>query len=132
MSSQDLHNQIDERVAKPTVAVVADTAIAGNIIDTAGFESLEFVVQAGIVTAGDVTPSMFDGDDAALSDAATVASDFRLGSLVTLDATDDITRFGYVGKKRYVRVTLTGANSADLTAGVIAILSNPRSAPVAQ
>ncbi len=132
MSSQDLHNQIDERVAKATVAVVADTAIAGNIIDTKGYESIEFVVQAGIVSAGDVTPSLFDGDDSGLSDVAAVSAANTLGALVTLDTTDDITRFGYVGKKRYVRVTLTGANSANLTAGVIAILSNPRSAPVAQ
>ena len=132
MSSQDLHNQIDERVAKATVAVVADTAIAGNIIDTKGYESLEFVLQAGIVSAGDVTPSLFDGDDSGLSDVAAVSAANTLGALVTLDATDGITRFGYVGKKRYVRVTLTGANSANLTAGVIAILSNPRTAPVAQ
>ena len=132
MSSQDLHNQIDERVAKATIAVVADTAIAGNIIDTKGYESIEFVVQAGIVSAGDVTPSLFDGDDSGLSDVAAVSAANTLGALVTLDTTDDITRFGYVGKKRYVRVTLTGANSANLTAGVIAILSNPRSAPVAQ
>jgi len=131
MASQDLHNNIDERVALATQLINTDTTTAGVIIDTAGYESLEFIMQAGVVTAGDITGVMQDGDDSGLSDAATVASDFRLGSLVTLDATG-VTRVGYIGKKRYVRLNGLSANSANLTAGIIAILSNPHSAPVAQ
>lgn len=131
MASQDLHNNIDERVALAIQLINTDTTTAGVIIDTAGYESLEFIMQAGVVTAGDVTLIMQDGDDSGLSDVATVASDFRLGSLVTLDATG-ITRVGYVGKKRYVRVSAVSATSANLTVGASAILSNPHSAPVAQ
>ena len=131
MASQDLHNNIDERVALATQLINTDTTTAGVIIDTAGFESLEFLMQAGVVTAGDVTLIMQDGDDSALSDVATVADAFRLGDLVTLDATG-ITRVGYVGKKRYVRVSAVTDNSGNLTVGAAAVLSNPHSAPVAQ
>ena len=128
---RDLHNNMDERVALATQLINTDTTTAGVIIDTAGYESLEFIMQAGVVTAGDVTLIMQDGDDSGLSDVATVASDFVLGSLVTLDATG-ITRVGYVGKKRYVRVSAVSDTSANLTVGVVAVLSNPHSAPVAQ
>lgn len=128
---RDLHNNMDERVALATQLINTDTTTAGVIIDTAGYESLELIMQAGVVTAGDVTLIMQDGDDSGLSDAATVASDSRLGSLVTLDATG-ITRVGYVGKKRYVRISAVSDNSANLTVGVAAVLSNPHSAPVAQ
>ena len=128
---RDLHNNMDERVALATQLINTDTTTAGVIIDTAGYESLEFITQAGVVTAGDITGVMQDGDDSGLSDAATVASDFTLGSLVTLDATG-VTRVGYVGKKRYVRLNGLSANSANLTVGIIAVLSNPHSAPVAQ
>ncbi len=132
MASQDLHSNVDERIALNTQVISSDTTTAGVIIDTQGFESLEFIVQAGIVTAGDVTPLVEDGDDAALSDAAAVASDFRIGSLVLLDTSNTLTRFGYVGKKRYVRLSAVTDNSANLTVGGTAVLSNPHSAPVAQ
>lgn len=132
MASQDMHNNIDERIALNTQVIASDTTTAGVIIDTQGYESVEFIVQAGVVTAGDVTPLLEDGDDSGLSDAAAVAADFRLGSLVLLDTSNTLTRFGYVGKKRYVKLSVVTANSANLTVGGTVILSNPRTAPVAQ
>jgi hypothetical protein len=132
MGQRDLHDNIDERVALNTQLINTDTTTAGVIIDTQGYESVEFIVQAGVVTAGDVTPLIEDGDNVALSDAAVVAADFRLGSLVLLDTTNDITRFGYVGKKRYVRLSAVTATSANLTVGGTVVLGHPHSAPVAQ
>lgn len=133
MASQDLHNQIDERVAFDTQLINSDTTTNGNIIDTQGYESVEFIMQAGVVTTGNVNPILVEGDDSGLSDVGTVSAANTLGSLVELDTTNDITRFGYVGKKRYVRVNVLSAGStASLTVGVTVILSNPRSAPVAQ
>lgn len=132
MASQDMHNSIDERVALNTQLINTDTTTNGNIIDTQAYESVEFIMQAGVVTAGDVTPALQDGDNSGLSDAATVASDFVIGSLVTLDTSNTTTRYGYVGKKRYVRTNAVTANSANLTVGVTVILGNPRTAPVAQ
>lgn len=129
---RDMHNNVDERVALNFQTIASDTTTAGVIIDTAGYESLEFVMQTGTVTAGDVTPLLQDGDDSGLSDVAAVATDFRLGSLVTLDAANGITRVGYVGKKRYVRLSAVTDNSANLQVGSIAVLGKPHSAPVAQ
>lgn len=132
MSTQDLHSNIDERLSHAIQTINTDTVTAGAIIDTAGYESLEFIVQAGIVTTGDITASLQDGDDSGLSDVATVDSAFVLGDFVTVDTTNQLTRIGVVSKKRYVRMNLTSANSANLLASAIAVLSNPGSAPVAQ
>lgn len=132
MPSKDLHNNVDERIALNFQTINSDTTTNGVIIDTQGFESVEFVVPTGTVSAGDVTPALQEGDDSGLSDAATVSSDNTIGSLVTLDAANGITRVGYVGKKRYVRLNAVTDNSANLQVGGIVILSNPHSAPVAQ
>lgn len=129
---RDLHDNIDERTALNQQTINTDTTTAGVIIDTAGYESLEFILQTGAVSAGDVTPLLQDGDDSGLSDVAAVAADFRLGNLVTLDAANGVTRVGYVGKKRYVRLSAVSDNSANLIAGAIAVLGHPHSAPVAQ
>lgn len=132
MSSQDLHNQVDERVALNIQTINTDTTTDGVIIDTQGYESLEFILQAGVITAGVVSPVLNDGDDSGLSDAAAVAAAFRLGALTVLDTSNTTVRVGYVGKKRYVRLSALSATSANLLAGAVAVLSNPRSAPVAQ
>lgn len=132
MASQDLHSNIDERNAFDTQLINTSTTTVGEIIDTQGYESIEFIFKAGVVSAGDITPILEDGDDSALSDEAVVTSTFRLGALVALDATDGITRFGYVGKKRYVRLSALSDGTTDLTVGGTAILSAPHDAPVAQ
>lgn len=132
MSSKDLHNSIDERVALDIQTIAVDATTNGAIIDTAGFESVEFVLQTGTVTAGTVTPALQDGNDAALADAAAVAADDVLGAFVTLSASNGTTRVGYVGKKRYVRLDVVTAGGANLVTGAVAVLGSPRVAPVAQ
>lgn len=101
----------------------------GDIIDTQGYESLLFSIQSGVLTTGTWTPKIEDGDDSALSDAADVDSDFLIGTIAaaTFAATDDgtIKKIGYVGKKRYVRLTLTGASTPDGLIGAQAILGYP-------
>ena len=129
MASVDLHNNIDERVALNIQTIT--TNVDGEIIDTAGYESIEFLVSTGTWTAGTITPKLQDGDDSGLSDAADVASDFVVGSYVALGAANGVTRVGYVGKKRYVRLSAVSA-SANLQGGAIAVLGSPHSAPVAQ
>ena len=66
--------KVDDRVAVATQAVAADTLIVGAIIDTLDYESLEYVIQAGVITTGTVSFVLEEGDDSGLSDAADVAS----------------------------------------------------------
>jgi len=134
MAQRDLHNNIDERVAIDLAAITADGTTVGNIIDTAGFESIEFIAQLGAVTDGTYTPLLEVGDDPALADAAAVSGEELLGSLVGMTASNQTTRIGYAGSKRYARLSLvaTGVTSGVASAGAIAVLGHPHHAPVAQ
>jgi hypothetical protein len=117
----DLHNVISAAVAVDTTAISADGNTAGNIIDMADTLAIEFVLQTGAVTAGNVTMLVEEGDESDLSDAATVPATNLLGTAATVTAANTIDRVGYLKRRRYVRVTLVAAGTANLTAGVVAV-----------
>lgn len=133
---KELHNNIDDRMALNPAAITTDTTTAGIIIDTAGYESLEFLIIAKTITDGAYALKLEEGDDSGLSDAADVAAADVLGVLTGFVAADDNTvkRVGSIGKKRYQRLSIV---STSTTTGVdimsaIALLGHPQHAPVAQ
>ena len=131
----DLHSNVDDRVAVETQAAAATTLIVGEIIDTLDYESLEYIVQVGTLTTGTVSLIIEEGDDAALADAAAVSAENTLGALTGFAVTDDNTtkRVGSIGKKRYQRLSLQPAGTVSIDfLGAIAVLGNPKTAPVAQ
>jgi len=115
MNVFDLHHDIvpELNLAAQTVT----TAVSGAIVDTARYEGLEFTFLNATITA-DVVALVEHGDDSGLADAETVPADLILGqtanpfSLSTDDAAQSI---GYIGKKRYVRITLGGGASNGAT-----------------
>lgn len=132
----DLHSNVDDRVAVVEQAVAADTLIVGEIIDTLGFESLEYIAQVGTITTGTMSLILEEGDDSGLSDAAAVSADETLGSLTGFLVTDDDStkRVGSIGKKRYQRLSFqpAGGTAAIDFVSAIAVLGNPKTAPVDQ
>ena len=130
----DLHSSVQAANALDVAAARVDGTDAGNIIDTLGFESIEFVVQTGTITDGTHTVLLQDGDDSGLSDAGTVPAAQTLGTLPAIVAADDDTvfRVGCVTKKRYVRLSIvtTSATTGGITSAV-ALLGHPKSKPVA-
>lgn len=134
MSEYDGHSNIDDRVALNNQDITTGTVV-GEIIDTSGFESIEFVIQAGSINDGTYGLILEEGDDAGLSDAALVSADETLGALTGFISTDDNTtiRVGSIGKKRYQRLSILAASSTGINEfSAITILGNPHSAPVAQ
>jgi hypothetical protein len=134
MASIDLKNDIKELVGVDVQAIGSSTTTVGNIIDTLGFESTTIIQFLGALTDGEYTLLIEDGDDAGLSDAAAVADDFLIGTEANtqLSAANGISRIGYVGKKRYVRVSIVSTNvTTGATAGAVVILGSPRHAVVA-
>lgn len=132
---KDLHNNIDDRVALNIQAISTDTTTNGVIIDTAGYESIEFVIQTGTVTDGTYTPLLQEDTAVGFGTATTVATADTLGSLTALTAADDnvTLRIGCVPKKRYVRLSIVSASTTTgATLGAVAILGHPIDAPVAQ
>lgn len=117
--NRDLHDNIKfSRGISPVAALTnVNTPIVSQIIDTAGFNSTEFVIMTGTDTDADATFAVLveDGNNSALSDNVEVAAGFLLGTEAGTSYTfadDNVTRkIGYIGAKRYVRVTITPANN---------------------
>lgn len=138
---RDLHNHIDVKRGLSPVAAVnnADTAYVSQIVDTLGYGSCEFIILVGANTDANATFTVLveDGAAANLSDAAAVADGYLLGTeaLASFQFDDDneVRKIGYIGPKRYVRVTITpsGNNSGDAFVAGVWILGHPASAPTA-
>ncbi len=131
----DLHHNVGALTGL-SPQVITTSAVNGSIIDTLGYNTLEFVVTAGTVTDGtSYTVSLTEGDAANLAGGNAVAAGDILGTLPVFAATDDnvTKRVGYIGAKRYVRLTITpvGATSGGTFSGV-ALLGHPLVAPTAE
>lgn len=130
MKLDGLHNDVKySRGISPGAAVTNNDAFVSQIVDTAGFGSCEFVFITGSIADADVTFTVLveDGDDATLTDAAAVDDAFLLGTeagTIAAGAQDGtgaapgfaddnkVFKVGYIGPKRYVRVTITPANNS--------------------
>lgn len=140
MASRDLHNFIDaKRGLSPVVAGTDNTAYVSQIVDTSGAESVEFIILIGANTDADATFTVLveDGDNSSLTDNAAVADTFLLGTeaLASFQYDDDneVRKIGYVGGKRYVRVTVTPANNGagNIYMAGVWLLGHRRHAPSA-
>ena len=110
----DLNSKVDVVKALAITAISTDTTTTGEIIDSALYESLTFAVLTGTITDGSYAFTLQEGDESDLSDASTVATADILGSLPTVvAANDDVAyQFGYIGKKRYVRLAIVSTSTS--------------------
>lgn len=135
---RDLHNNVDiKRVISP-VSVADTTAQVGQIIDRQGFESLEYVIAIGSVADADATFTVLleEGEAANLSDATAVADKDLLGTEVLagfqFDDDNECRKLGYIGNKRYTRLTITPvANASAAVLAAVAVLGHPNLSPTA-
>lgn len=121
----------------PVAARTDNTAIVSAIIDRLGYHSLMFAIAVGTNTDANATfaVTMDEGDAANLSDAAPVPAASISGTLALagFNFADDAEsrKVGYVGSKRYVRLTITpsGNDSGNIFVAALAILGHPSQAP---
>jgi len=119
------------------VSVSDNTAQASEIIDTAGFHGLEFVIATGSIADADATfaVTLTEGDASNLSDGAAVASTNIDGTLAAagfqFDDDNETRKIGIKElTKRYYRLTITPSNNASAALlSAVAILHSPRKAP---
>ena len=133
MQAFDLHHNTKQLTALTSQTIDTDTTTAGEIIDTALFTALEFLLISGTITDGAYAVSLQHGDDSGLSDVTVVSADETLGDADFALADDDTAkRIGYIGKKRYVRLSIvsTATTTGGLFAG-IALLANAAHQPTA-
>jgi len=137
---RDLMNHVHPvRAISPVAAGTDNTAIVSQIIDRKGYDSLTFAILAGANTDADATFTVLveDGDDSGLSDNAAVADEQLVGTeaLASFTFADDneTRKIGYIGDKRYVRLTITPANNAagNIFVAAIALLGHPDLQPTA-
>lgn len=132
MSYKDLHNSINlKRVLSP-VSVADNTAQVGQIVDSKGFGSLEYLITTGSIADTDATFAVLleEGNVANLSDAAAVADADLLGTeaLAGFNFADDnkVFKLGYKGTKRYTRLTITPTGNASAALlSAVAVLGAP-------
>jgi hypothetical protein len=103
----------------------------GAIIDTRAFGSLDFVIQSGTITTGDFTAVLEEGDEANLSDATVVSAEETIGALPQfLVGEDDVAKHvGSIGKKRYQRLSLLGADTPLGDMSAVAVQGHARDEP---
>ena len=135
----DLHNNVHPvPVLAPSAGPADNTPQVGAIVDRAGYEALEYIIQAGALGTDTATFTVLleEGDKADMSDAAAVSDADLIGTeaLASFTGTDDgkVFKLGYKGGKRYTRLTITPAGNALAAAmSAVAILGRPGSAPTA-
>ena len=135
---KDLTNAITPKRAISPVSVADNTALVGEIIDKKGYESVTYIVCTGSIADSDATFAvrLEDGNDSALSDAAAVADADLLGTEVLaafkFDDDNKCRKLGYIGAKRYTRLTITPAGNASAALiSAVAILGNAHIQPTA-
>ena len=130
---RDIHNTIGAVTALGSRSVTT-AAVNGIIVDLSGYNAAELVMVSGTVTDGTHAVTLTEGSASDLSDGTAVAAGDILGSLPSFTTTDSnaTKRVGYVGNKRYVRLTITptGATTGGIF-GAIFLRGHASSQPVA-
>lgn len=138
------HDLQIKRVISP-VSVADNTAQVGQIIDRLGYEVLTYVIAIGSVADADATfTALLEESDAANMAGANAVADADMISQTSgalpeaaasfqFDSDDQVRKLGYIGNKRYTRLTITPANNASAALlSAIAVLGRPQTAPVTQ
>lgn len=135
-----------KRVLSP-VSVADNTAQVGQIVDHQGYDSAAYLVLLGSIADADVTFTVLleEGDAANLSDAAAVADADMVSQVLgtapeiaagfQFDDDNEVRKLGYIGSKRYTRLTITPANNASaalLAACCVLGMRSPGTALTAQ
>ena len=140
MPNREIHNDIHVvPLIVPIAARTDNTAIVSAIIDTANYNACEFVIVTGTNTDANATfaVTVDEGDAANLSDAVAVTDSKLVGTLALAGFTfaddNECRKLGYIGNKRYVRLTVTpsGNDAGNIFISGVAVLSYSASAPTA-
>jgi hypothetical protein len=135
VKNNDLMNNIDlKRVISP-VSVADTTAQVGQVIDGQGFGSVTYVIATGSIADADATFTvLLEESDASGSGFAAVADVDLLGTEALagfqFDDDNECRKLGYIGGKRYTRLTITPvANASAALLAAVAVLGSPAIAP---
>ena len=133
-----------KRAISPVSGAADNVASVSQIIDRQGYDSLAFIILTGAVADADATFAVLvEHDDVVGFGTASAVADADLISQSSaapeaaagfqFDDDNEVRKIGYIGDKRYVRLTITPANNSGAWLhGAVAILGRPEHAPVIQ
>jgi hypothetical protein len=137
-----LSNLQIKRGADPVV-ITDNTPVVSQIIDLQGFNSLTFAIDMGTLSDADtvITALLEESADSAMAGANTVADVDMVSETYgtapltaagfTFASDNQVRSVGYVGAKRYVRLTLTPANNTgNIPVSIMALLGRANLLPV--
>ena len=133
----ELFNNIDvKRVISP-VSVADNTAQVGQVIDGQGFGSVTYLIATGSIADVDATFTVLleecdtsGGVYTAVADADLLGTEALAG--FQFDDDNECRKLGYIGIKRYTRLTITpAANASAAVLAAVAVLGSPSVAPTA-
>ena len=134
-----------KRVLSPAASPADNTAQVGQIIDHQGYDAVSYVILTGALPDADATFTVLleEGDASNRSDAAAVADADMVSQTnntapetaasFTFAADDQVRKLGYIGSKRYSRLTITpAANASASLLAACAILEKAAHEPITQ
>ncbi len=111
---------------------VQAAAVNGSAVDLKDFASALVVVNTGaIVGAGDFGVKLQHSDTSTSGDFIDVPAEDVKGNAPATLAADSSYKLGYIGSKRFIRVSLTKTGGTSIAAGAVIIKGRPNIAPVA-
>lgn len=135
---RDLFTNINVRRVISPVSVSDNTAQVGQIIDRKDFESLTYLIATGSIADADATFAVLleESDDSGMSGATAVVDADLLGTEVLagfrFDDDNETRKLGYVGSKRYTRLTITpSGNASAAVISAVALMGHPQIKPTA-
>lgn len=133
---RDLMHSISVAKVIAPVVVSDNTAAVGAIIDRLGYDSLTYLIATGTLADADATFTVLleEADASDMSGATAVADGDLLGTEAAasfqFDDDGETRKLGYIGTKRYTRLTITPAsNAGSAPIAAVAVLGHPASAP---
>jgi hypothetical protein len=120
MAQRDLHNQMKSVNAFHTQTISTNTTTNGVIIDTLGFEGVEFIIQAGVLTDGSSYTPTFNESDAATdptftNDQTAIVAPMLIGTTAVTDTPGTVPNPSYTSPadSPIADVTFVGISGAD-------------------
>ncbi len=134
---RDLANNLAVRAVIAPVVVSDNTALVGAVIDRRSFQGLTYVIATGVLADADATFTVLleESDQAgsgftAVADADLIGTEAGAGFIFSDDGA--VRKLGYIGGRRYTRLTITpAANAASAPISAVAILGHATNRPAA-
>lgn len=131
-----------KRVLSPA-SVADNTAQVGQIIDRAGYDAVTYAIATGSLADADVTFTvLLEESDASDLSGSNAVADVDMVSQTSgtapetaagfrFDDDNEVRKLGYIGAKRYTRLTITpAANASAALLAAVCVLSHPQRSPV--